>query len=108
MQPDSGMAVAKFGHMTMDLEVLKCGNCEELKAGVHAAALGLFVVMGVYNLAAWLSRREAHLAINAVLYTALTAWEQQHVTHHLAALKKPLAHAPALALVPPASDELAA
>ena len=43
--------------MTMDLEVLKCGNCEELKAGVHAAALGLFVVMGAYNVAAWLSRR---------------------------------------------------
>lgn len=103
------MAVAQFGHMTMDLEVLKCGNCEELKAGVHAAALGLFVVMGVYNVAAWGSRREAHLAINAVLYTALTAWEQQHVAHHLAELKRPQPAVPMLTLVPePAAGELAA
>jgi hypothetical protein len=102
------MAVAQFGHMTMDLEVLKCGNCEELKAGVHAAALGLFVVMGVYNVAAWLSRREAHLAINAVLYTALTAWERQHVAHHLAELKRPQPAAPVLTLVPEAAGELAA
>ena len=104
------MPVAHFGHMTMDLEVLKCGNCEELKAGVHAAALGLFVVMGAYNIAAWLSRREAHLAFNAVLYAMLTAWEQQHVTHHLAELKKPLPDVPALTLVPspPPAGELAA
>jgi hypothetical protein len=83
----------------MDLEVLKCGNCEELKAGVHATALGLFVVMGLYNACAWLSRRESHLALNAVLYTALTAWEQQHVTHHLAELKKQPT-GPLLTLVP--------
>jgi hypothetical protein len=74
--------------MTMDLEVLKCGNCEELKFGMHATALGLAVVMGMYNAAAWLSRREAHLAVNAVLYAALTAWEQKHVAHHLAALRR--------------------
>jgi hypothetical protein len=43
--------------------------------------------MGIYNAAAWLARREKHLAVNAVLYTALTAWEQQHVAHHLAALR---------------------
>src|SRR6266508_839722 len=84
-----GTSFAVLGHMTMDLDVLKCGNCEELKAGVHATALGLFVVMGLYNVAAWLSRRESHLAVNAVLYTMLTAWEQQHVVHHLAELKKP-------------------
>jgi hypothetical protein len=102
------MPVAKFGRMTMDLVVLKCGYCEELKAGVHAAALGLFVVMGAYNIAAWLSRREAHLAINAVVYTMLTAWEQQHVTHHLAELNKPLPGARSLALVQPPAADLAA
>jgi hypothetical protein len=68
------------------LNVLNCGSCEALKTGVHAAALGLAVVMGAYNAAAWLRRRQPHLAINAVLYTALAAWESQHVLHHVAAL----------------------
>jgi hypothetical protein len=56
--------------------------------------LGLFVVMGVYNVAAWMRRRERHLAINALVYAALTAWEQQHVAHHLAELR-PAASPPA-------------
>ena len=43
--------------MTMDLKVLKCGNCEELKLGVHGLTLGLAALCGVYNAAAWLSRR---------------------------------------------------
>jgi hypothetical protein len=75
--------------MTMDLKVLKCGNCEELKLGVHAAAFGIVMLCGVYNVAAWLSRRERHLAVNAVLYAALTVWEQQHVTHHMAEMRRP-------------------
>jgi hypothetical protein len=74
--------------MTMQLTVLQCGQCETLKAGVHATALGLAAVMGIYNAAAWLSRRQTHLAVNAVLYTLMTAWEQKHVAHHLAAIKK--------------------
>ncbi len=75
--------------MTMDLKVLHCGSCETLKMAVHATALGLAAVCGIYNAAAWLSRREQHLAINAVLYSLLTAWEQKHVVHHLAELKRP-------------------
>jgi hypothetical protein len=75
--------------MTMDLKVLKCGNCEELKLGVHAAALGLAALCGIYNAAAWLSRREKHLAVNAMLYAALIAFEHQHVTHHIAELRQP-------------------
>src|SRR5215217_6146100 len=84
--------------MTLDMKVLKCGNCEELKLGVHAMALGLVVLCGAYNAAAWLSRREKHLAINAVLYAALIAFEHQHVTHHIAELRQPQ----------PAPDETAA
>jgi hypothetical protein len=42
--------------------------------------------MGLYNAAAWLAR-EQHLAVNAVLYAALTAWEQVQVAHHLEALR---------------------
>jgi len=74
----------------MDMKVLKCGNCEELKLGVHAMALGLAALCGAYNAAAWLSRRERHLAVNAMLYTALIAFEHQHVTHHIAELRQPM------------------
>jgi hypothetical protein len=73
--------------MHVQLDVLKPGTSEGLKAGVHATALGLAVVMAVYNAAAWLHRREPHLAVNAVLYAGLIAWEQKHVSHHLAALR---------------------
>ena len=84
------------------LNVLKCGSCEVLKASVHGTALGLAVVMGVYNAAAWLRRREQHLAINTVLYAALTAWERKHVAHHLAQLRRPREAdlTPAIAAVP--------
>jgi hypothetical protein len=84
--------------MTMDLKVLNCGSCEELKAGVHATALGLVAVMGIYNAAAWLTRRQRHLAFNAVMYAVLAAWEQQHVKHHIAELR--LRRRPASPLVP--------
>jgi len=70
------------------LTVLNSGSCEALKLGVHAATLGLAVVMGGYNAAAWLRRREHHLAANAVLYTALIAFEYHHVAHHLALFRK--------------------
>ena len=73
--------------MELDLKILHCGSCEGLKTGVHALALGLAAVMGAYNAAAWLSRRQTHLGINAVLYAALFAWEQQHVVHHLAEMR---------------------
>jgi hypothetical protein len=76
--------------MTMDMKVLNCGNCEELKLGVHAMALGLAALCGAYNAAAWLSRRERHLAVNAMLYAALIAFEHQHVTHHIAELRQPM------------------
>ena len=77
-----------LGRMTIKLDVLQCGSCEGLKVCVHGTALGLAVVMGAYNAAAWLTRRQPHLAVNAVLYAALTAWEQRHVAHHLAELRR--------------------
>ena len=77
-----------LGRITKNLEVLESGKCEPLKLGVHALALGLVAVMGLYNAAAWLSRRQKHLAFNAVMYAALTVWEQQHVAHHIAELRR--------------------
>ena len=73
----------------MDLKVLECGNCEELKLGVHGLTMGLAVLCGLYNAAAWLSRREPHLAVNTVLYAALIAFEQRHVSHHMAEIRRP-------------------
>lgn len=92
--------------MTVPLGVLQCGSCERLKAGVHATALGLAALMGLYNAAAWLSRRQAHLAVNTVLYLALTAWEQKHVSHHLSELRRPCPAASAE--TPPDDDDAAA
>ena len=88
------MRVAVLGHMTIDLNVLKCGNCEELKLGIHATTLGLAALCGLYNAAAWLSRREQHLALNAVMYAALIAIEQRHVAHHIAEMRRAVGAAP--------------
>src|SRR5439155_16908860 len=85
LRNDLSITLASLGRMTMD--VLKCGSCEPLKAGVHGTALGLAILMGLYNAAAWLRRREAHLAINTVFHTALAAWEQHHFAHHVARLR---------------------
>jgi hypothetical protein len=88
------------------MRMLQNGNCERVKTGVHAAALGLAVICGLYNAAAWLSRRQVHLAVNAVLYAMLTAWEQQHVVHHLAELRHTAAppHTPLSAAQPDTAD----
>src|SRR6185503_16319878 len=113
------MRVATLGRMTMDLEVLKCGNCERVKLGVHGLALGLAALCGAYNAAAWLSRREQHLAVNAVLYAVLIAFEQQHVSQHIAELRRPKAEpqattgaiaeiAPLVAVVAVAAADIAA
>ena len=82
--------------MRRPLDILERGSCETLKAAVHATALGLAVVMSVYNAAAWARRRQRHLAVNAVLYVALTAWERKHVAHHLVELRRPRELEPAV------------
>ena len=69
-------------------EVLDSGRCEPLKMAVHAVLLGTMAVCAAYNSAAWLKRRERHLAINAVLYTAGMWWERCHVMHHVAACER--------------------
>ena len=88
------MSVASLDYMTMDLPVLQCGKCEPLKLGVHAGMLGIATLCLAYNAAAWLSRRQTHLAVNAVLYSCLTIWEQRHVAHHLGELRRPRTEAP--------------
>ena len=91
--------------MAVEIKLLKCGNCEELKLGVHGTALALAMVMGAYNAAAWLLRRQKHLAVNAVLYGALAAWEIQHVKHHWRA--RPGRHEPPKPQEPPVAGAVA-
>jgi hypothetical protein len=92
--------------MTMDMKVLQCGNCEELKLGVHGLALGVAALCGLYNAAAWLSRREQHLAVNTVLYAALIVFEQRHVVHHIAEIRRPR-EGDSAATVEPSTDPTA-
>ena len=68
-----------------DLPVLDSGRCEPLKAGVHALLLMTISVCAAYNAAAWLKRRERHLAVNTLIYSAALWWERCHIVHHLAA-----------------------
>jgi hypothetical protein len=59
-----------------------CGEYERLKTGVHGTACALGLLMAGYNAVAWLTRRERHLAVNAVVYTAAIWWEVRQTTHH--------------------------
>jgi hypothetical protein len=85
--------------MTVPLPILKKGSCEPFKAVVHGASLGLFAIMGMYNAAAWVNRRERHLALNAVIYALGVAWERRLVAHHLESCRGARAATPALTLV---------
>jgi hypothetical protein len=65
------------------LVILNEGACEPLKAAVHTVALGLSALMAAYNGAAWLRRRQSHLAVNAVIYAVAVVWEIRRVADHL-------------------------
>lgn len=82
-----------------ELKVLDPGRCEPLKAAVHGVLLATATVCAAYNAAAWLKRRQRHLAINAVIYSAAVLWESSHIVHHLAACDRELPER-----VPPARD----
>lgn len=75
------------------MKILESGSCEVFKG----TALSLAAVMGLYNLAAWMQRREAHLAINAIVYIGAIAFESQHVNHHRLSALQCAAQAAALA-----------
>ncbi len=59
------------------------GEYEPMKATVHAAACGLAAAMAAYNGAAWMYRREPHLALNGCVYAALVVWEWKKLRSHL-------------------------
>jgi hypothetical protein len=66
-------------------EMLNSGRCEPMKAAVHGVLMATVAVCAAYNTAAWIKRRQPHLAINAIIYTAAVWWEHSHVVHHLRA-----------------------
>ena len=70
-------------------EMLDSGQCEPLKAAVHGVVLAAVGVCAVYNVAAWIKRRQPHLAVNAVVYCAAVWWEHSQVLHHLAVCEPP-------------------
>jgi hypothetical protein len=66
-------------------EMLDSGRCEPLKAAVHGVLLATASLCAAYNTAAWIKRRQTHLAVNAIVYSAAIFWEGCHIAHHLAA-----------------------
>jgi hypothetical protein len=74
--------------------MLDNGECEPTKAAVHAVLMVTVAVCAAYNTAAWIKRRQTHLAINAVLYSAAVWWERCHVVHHLRSCEPPSSATP--------------
>ena len=65
------------------INMLNNGECEPAKAAVHGVLMATVALCAAYNTAAWIKRRQTHLAINAVVYTAAVWWERCHIVHHL-------------------------
>jgi hypothetical protein len=58
------------------------GQAETVKGAVHGALLTLAGMCAIYNVSAWRDRRDPQLAMNAVVYLGLVAYEIRQVTHH--------------------------
>jgi hypothetical protein len=71
-------------------EMLDSGQCEPLKAAVHGVVLAAVGVCAAYNVAAWIKRRQTHLAVNAIVYCTAVWWEHSQVLHHLAVCEPPV------------------
>ena len=80
-------------------DMLDNGRCEPLKAAVHGVLFATVCLCAAYNTAAWLKRRQRHLAMNAVIYISAAWWERCHIVHHLEPCRQ-------LHEVPPAVDSL--
>lgn len=59
-----------------------CDQSNATKGAVHGALGTLAALCAVYNSCAWLRRQERHLAVNAVAYWALVAFELLNVKRH--------------------------
>ncbi len=59
------------------------GCAEGFKGSVHALTCGLAGLMFAYNTAAWLVRRERHLAVNGLVYGCSVLYEARLAFRHL-------------------------
>jgi len=59
---------------------------EEFKLGVHLGLFGLAMTCGLYNLGAYIARRETHLALNVGIYGGVVAWEVDQIRRHAQAI----------------------
>ena len=64
------------------MSLLNKGSDEAYKGALHAYLAGFLTVVGSYNLAAYLARRERHLLTNTVIYTAGVGWEVYQAWRH--------------------------
>ena len=69
--------------MVMLRRFLSRGHAEPFRGVVHALAGGLCGLMFAYNTAAWLLRRERHLATNALAYGFAVLYELSQTRRHL-------------------------
>lgn len=69
------------------MSLFDSGQREGLKGAVHGALGLLALVCCGYNVIAWARRRDTHLAVNASVYGALTAYELAKVLHHRDSLR---------------------
>lgn len=67
---------------------LSHGCADPFKGSVHATACGLSGLMCAYNVAAWLTRREQHLATNALLYGLATLYEIRQTRSHFSSQER--------------------
>jgi hypothetical protein len=87
--PSGGTSIAHLeyaycpGGVTVVRTFCTTGENEALKGSVHALGGILAATMAAYNIAAWCYRREAHLGVNAVVYTLAVLWELKQTVHHL-------------------------
>lgn len=58
------------------------GEAPTVKSAVHGATGILLAMMAVYNGTAWYHRRETHLLVNTVVYSAMTLFEAYQVLRH--------------------------
>ena len=66
-------------------EFVSQGHAEPVKDAFHGLAAVVCGLMFAYNTAAWLFRREPHLAINALVYGSAILYEGVQPHRHVAA-----------------------
>ena len=66
-------------------EFVSRGHAEPVKGAVHGLAAVVCGLMFAYNTAAWLFRREPHLAMNALVYGSAILYEGVQTHRHVGA-----------------------